>query len=527
MAGAATELQQPPAAGETSTGFRRELGLWDSTMIVAGSMIGSGIFIVSADIARHVGCSGWLLMTWVITGLLTMAGAFCFGTLAARMPHTGGQYAYLRELYSPLIGFLYGWALFLVVQTGTIAAVAVGFARFLGVLVPAISPTAWIVKPIHLSNTYALSLSWQQLVGVLMLVALTWLNARGLRFGRWIQNVFTSTKTVALVLLIAIGLLVGSNAEAIRANFTSLWTPVGVHTIQSPFDWAPAVTAGASLLGLLIALGVSQVGSLFSSDAWNNITFAAGEVKEPRRTIPRALVLGTGLVTLLYVLANVAYLVTLPLPDIAGAPDDRVATAMLQHVFGAAGATIMAVAIVISTFGCNNGLVLAGARVYYAMARDALFFRPVGRLNAARVPGVALWLQCAWACLLVLPRTIQRAADGAVTYNNLYSQLLDYVVGTVLIFYGLAIAGLFIVRRRAAAGAPRIAGYPLVPVLYIALVIAIMITLFVYKPDTTLPGLYIVLTGIPVFWLWRTFGGAPAADVEDSDPDRPDVPTRS
>ncbi len=519
MADAGTEVQQPQ--GAPRTGFVRELGLLDSTMIVAGSMIGSGIFIVSADIARQVGSSGWLLMTWVITGLLTMAAAFSYGELAAQMPQVGGQYAYLRELYSPLVGFLFGWAMLLVIQTGTIAAVAVGFARYLGVLVPGISPTTWIVEPVHLSETYAVSLSSQQLVGILMLVALTLINARGLRLGRWIQNVFTSTKTVALVALIAVGLLLGWNADAVRANFSAPWTPVGAATITSPFSWAPAVSASLGALGLFVALGVAQVGSLFSSDAWNNITFAAGEVKDPRRTIPRALVYGTGLVVLLYVLANVAYLVTLPLPAIQAAPDDRVATAVLQRIFGDAGASIMAVAIVISTFGCNNGLVLAGARVYYAMARDGLFFRRVGTLNAARVPGVALGLQCLWSCLLVLPRTITRSADGAVTYGNLYSNLLAYVVFSVLIFYVLAIAGLFILRRRAPAGAgPRAARTPFVPALYIVAAIAIMAALFVYQFDTTWPGLVIVLTGIPVYVLWRMFGAAPAsADAADGSAD--------
>ena len=507
-----------PALPAKPTGFLRELGLLDSTMIVAGSMIGSGIFIVSADIARTVGSSGWLLLTWVITGALTIAGALCYGELAARMPHVGGQYAYLRELYSPLVGFLYGWTFFLVIQTGTIAAVAVGFSRYLGVLLHGIGPTDWIVRPVHLSDGYALSLSMQQLVAIVMLVVLTAINSRGLRLGRWIQNVFTSTKTVALLLLIGVGLLVGWNAEAVRANFTDLWTPVAPADIASGFAWAPTLTAAAGMLGLLVALGVSQVGSLFSSDAWNNITFTAGEVKDPRRTIPRALALGTGLVILLYLLANVAYLVTLPLDAIKTAPDDRVATATLNAIFGSTGAAIMAVAIVISTFGCNNGLVLAGARVYYAMARDGLFFRPVGTLNSRRVPGVALWLQCLWACVLVLPRTISRAADGTVSYGNLYGNLLDYVVFSVLIFYILTIAGLFILRRRpapAAAGAasaapPSSSGYPLVPALYIVVATAIMIALLLYKTDTTWPGLLIVLTGIPVFLLWRR-GAAPLA----------------
>ena len=499
------------------TGFVRDLGLWDSTMIVAGSMIGSGIFIVSADIARVVGSTGWLLVAWAIAGFLTVTGALCYGELAARMPKVGGQYAYLRELYSPLVGFLYGWAFFLVIQTGTIAAVAVGFSRFLGVLVPSVSPDSYIISPIALSDGYALSLNTQQLVGLVMLVVLTAINSRGLRLGRLIQNVFTSTKTVALLLLIALGLFAGWNAEAVHANFSSMWTPVAPQALTSTFSWAPTITAGAGALGLVIALCVSQTGSLFSSDAWNNITFTAGEVKDPRRTIPRALALGTGVVIVLYMLANLAYLVTLPLDAIRTAPDDRVATAVLSHIFGPVGATMMAVAIVISTFGCNNGLVLAGARVYYAMARDGLFFRKVGTLNDKRVPGVALWLQCAWACVLVLPRTVKHLPGGGVEYGNLYNNLLDYVIFSVLIFYVLTVAGLFILRRRLPqAGDRRMPGYPLVPVLYIVMAVVIMAVLIAYKTDTTWPGLLIVLTGIPVFFLWRLTGaqGATSADTD-------------
>jgi APA family basic amino acid/polyamine antiporter len=499
-------------------GFVRALGLLDSTMIVAGSMIGSGIFIVSADMARQLGSAGWLLVAWGITGLLTVVGALCYGGLAARMPKVGGQYAYLRELYSPLVGFLYGWAFFLIIQTGTIAAVAVGFARFLGVMLPDVAPDTWIVAPVHVSEGYALSLSTQQAVAMAMIVVLTAINARGLQLGRWIQNVFTTTKTLALALLIVVGVFVGWNAEAVRVNFADAWTPVGAATIPGGFDWAPAVTAGAGVLGLIIALGVAQVGSIFSSDAWNNLTFTAGEVKDPRRTIPRALALGTGFVIALYVLANVAYLVTLPLPEIQTARDDRVATAVLEHIFGGAGATMMAVAIVISTFGCNNGLVLAGARVYYAMARDGLFFRRVGTLNRASVPGVALWLQCAWACVLVLPRTIARDAAGVVTYKNLYGQLLDYVVIAVLIFFALTVAGLFVLRRREPQGdVHKVAGYPLVPALVVALVIAIMAVLIVYKTDTTWPGVLIVLAGIPVYLLGRRGGASAGTSTGDSE----------
>jgi APA family basic amino acid/polyamine antiporter len=495
-----------PSRSKESTGFVRELGLRDSTMIVAGSMIGSGIFIVPAEISRQVGSAGWLLMVWVVTGLMTIAAALSYGELAAMMPKAGGQYVYLREAYSPLWGFLYGWTLFLVIQTGTIAAVAIGFARFLGVLMPAISPTAWIVKPIDLPWNYAISLSMQQIVAILLLVFLTWLNTRGIKLGKIIQNTFTSAKTLSLVALIVLGIFVGRNAGAIAANFTDLWTPRDVTPIRPELPIAAPVAATLGAFGLFIAFCVAQVGSLFSSDAWNNITFTAGEVKEPRRNIPLSLAAGTMMVIGLYILANVAYLCTLPLHAIQTAPDDRVATAALQVIFGPAGATMMAIAIIISTFGCNNGLILSGARVYYAMAQDGLFFRRTGRLNARHVPAFGLILQCIWASLLVLLRTrVVDAATGAVTYNNLYNDLLNYVIFAVLIFYVLTIAGLFVLRRkRPDAERPyRAFGYPVVPVLYIVAASVIALVLLVYQPKTSLPGLGIVLTGIPVYFAWR------------------------
>ncbi len=505
----ATTESTPPEAG-----FVRGLGLLDSTMIVAGSMIGSGIFIVSADIARQVGSPGWLLMTWIITGLLTIVGALSYGELAAMMPKAGGQYVYLREACSPLPAFLFGWTQFLVIQTGTIAAVAVGFARFLGVLAPGISPTAWIIPPINLSDSYAISLSWQQLVGILMILALTFINTRGLQFGRLIQNTFTSAKTLSLLLLIVLGIFVGRNAEALTANFSDFWTPHNAAVIRPDFSFVPEVVAGSGIFALFVAMCVAQVGSLFSSDAWNNITFTAGEVKNPRRNIPLSLAAGTILVITLYVLANVAYLNTLPLASIQHAPDDRVATAALQFIFGPAGATIMAIAIIISTFGCNNGLILTGARVYYAMAQDKLFFRATGQLNEKHVPAFGLILQGIWAAMLVLPRTRLRDASGAplldpatgaALYGNLYSNLLDYVVFAVLIFYVLTIAGIFILRRkRPEAERPyRAFGYPIVPGLYIVTATAIMLVLLLYKTQTTWPGLLIVLTGIPVYFIWR------------------------
>jgi basic amino acid/polyamine antiporter, APA family len=497
----------PSRGKEATTGFIRELGLLDSTMIVAGSMIGSGIFIVPAEIARQVGSTGWLLMVWVVTGLLTVAAALSYGELAAMMPKAGGQYVYLRESYSPLWGFLYGWTLFLVIQTGTIAAVAVGFARYLGVLLPHIGPEDWIVRPIDLSAKYAISLSGQQLVGVAMIVFLTWLNTRGIHLGKIIQNTFTSAKTLSLIALIVLGILVGRNATAISANFSNAWTPRDVTTITPDLFGTP-VLATMGAFGLFIAFCVAQVGSLFSSDAWNNITFTAGEVKDPRRNIPLSLVAGTGLVIGLYILANVAYLCTLTLHQIQTAPDDRVATAALQAIFGPAGAVIMAIAIIVSTFGCNNGLILAGARVYYAMAQDGLFFRRTGRLNTHHVPAAGLIFQCVWTALLVLPRTRTVDAKGAVTYGNLYNDLLGYVIFAVLIFYVLTIAGLFVLRRkRPDAERPyRAFGYPVVPALYIVVASAIALVLLVYQTKTALPGLLIVLTGIPVYFAWRRLG---------------------
>jgi APA family basic amino acid/polyamine antiporter len=481
--------------------FVQALGLFDSTMIVAGSMIGSGIFIVSADIARQVGSSGWLLVVWLITGVLTVTAALSYGELSAMMPHAGGQYVYLRQAYSPLWGFLYGWTLFLVIQTGTIAAVAVGLARFLGVLVPAVSATQWVIPPINLSANYAVSLSTQQLAGILVIVLLTAINSRGVTIGKVIQNTFTAAKVLSLAALIGLGIVCARHG----ADFHGFWTPHDVAPIKSDLAFVPTVSA-LGAIGLAVAICAAQVGSLFSSDAWNNITFIAGEVKDPKRNIPRSLLLGTALVIALYLLVNAAYLCMLPLAAIQHAPDDRVATAAIGTVFGNGSAVIMAVAIVISTFGCNNGLILSGARVYYAMARDGLFFRSTGSLNAAHVPAVGLWLQCFWACLLVLPRTrLRNPATGAEEYGNLYSNLLDYVIFAVLIFYILTIAGLFVLRRSQpeAARPYRAWGYPLVPAAYLVMATAIAVVLLLYKTQTTWPGLLLVLAGVPVYFVWR------------------------
>jgi APA family basic amino acid/polyamine antiporter len=502
MADTTQPIQQRAAAGEP--GFVRAIGLFDGTMIVVGSMIGSGIFIVAADIARQTGSSGGLLLTWILTGLLTVSAALSYGELASLFPHAGGQYIYLREAYSPLWGFLYGWTLFLVIQTGTIAAVAVGFARYLGVLFPAISGTAWIVHPINLSSKYAISLSVQQLVGVLMIVFLTFLNTLGVRLGKLIQNVFTSAKALSLLGLVFLCVFVARNAGAIADNFSHLWAVRGAQPIEpganSLRGLVPTVTAASGAFGLFVAFGVAQVGSLFSADAWNNIGFTAAEVKNPKRDVALSMAFGTLIVITLYCLANLAYLCALPLAQIQNAPDDRVASAALNAVFGPAGAAIMAVAIIISTFGCNNGLILAGSRVVYAMAHDGLFFRATGKLNRRGVPGTALVLQGVWIAVLILLRT--RRADG--TYGNLYSDLLDYVVFSVLIFYVLTIAGIFVLRaKRPEAERPyRAFGYPFVPLLYIAAALAIMFVLLLYKTQTTWPGLVIVLLGVPVYSLW-------------------------
>ena len=503
----------PAPTARTDEKFVQGLGLLDSTMIVAGSMIGSGIFIVSADISRQVGSAGWLLLVWLFTGALTLIGALSYGELAAMMPRAGGQYVYLREAYSPLWGFLYGWTLFLVIQTGTIAAVAVAFARFLGVLLPSVSPTAWIIAPVNLSTGYALSLSTQQLVAIFLIVLLTFVNTRGLKLGKIIQNLFTSAKILSLIALIVVGVLVGRNADVLRSNFSDWWTPRNVTPIQPDLPFLSTVTAAGGF-GLLIAFCVAQVGSLFSSVAWESITFTAGEVKEPKRNLPLSLFWGTALVIALYLLVNVAYLCLLPLDQIQRAPDDRVATAAMNTVFSGAGAGIMAVAILVSTFGCNNGLILTGARVYYAMARDRLFFKATGRLNPCHVPAAGLVLQCVWASLLVLPRTRLRDAAGAPLldasthaeqYGNLYSNLLDYVVFATLVFYVLTIIGIFVLRRtRPDVERPyRAFGYPVLPAIYIIGASVVMIVLLAYRTQTTWPGLLIVLAGVPVYFLWR------------------------
>ena len=474
--------------------FKRELKLLDSTMIVIGSMIGSGIFIVSADIARTVGSPGYLLLVWAITGAVTLTAALSYGELAGMMPQAGGQYVYLREAYNPLVGFLYGWTLFMVIQTGTIAAVGVAFAKYTAVIMPAFSESHILLA------IGGLNISAAQILAIAVIAALTYSNARGLRQGKIVQDVFTMAKTTALLGLILLGLFIGANATAITANWSDFWSTKWTHVGEGNVLSIESLSG----LGILAAIGVAMVGSLFSSDAWNNITFTAGEVVNPKRNIPLSLVLGTMVVTVLYILANIAYIVVLPVVgtpeggDILGrgiqfATNDRVGTAAAYMIFGEPAAVIMALLIMVSTFGCNNGLILAGARVYYAMARDRLFFRSVGTLNKNSVPGVALLVQGIWASMLCL--------------SGNYGDLLDYVIFAVLVFYILTVAGIFRLRKsRPDAERPYKAfGYPILPALYIAVAAAISIDLLIYKPTYTWPGIVIVLLGIPVYYAWTRF----------------------
>jgi APA family basic amino acid/polyamine antiporter len=483
---------QAPSAAQGPT-FVRGLGLFDSVMVVVGVMIGSGIFIVSADMARTIGSAGWLLVAWGIAGVLTIAAALSYGELAAMMPHAGGMYIYLREAFSPLWGFLYGWTLCTVIQTGTIAAVAIAFARFSGVLFPWISEDHYLIAPVHVSSTYAFSLSTAQLVGILLIAALTWANSRGLEYGKIVQNVFTVAKVAGLAALIVLGISLGWNASAVHDNFAHAWTARGITPI------VPGLTA-ATAFGLFAALCVAQTGSLFAADAWHDITFTAGEVKNPRRTLPLSLAIGTTLVIVLYLLANVAYVVTLPLSAIQHAPADRVATATLQAIFPTLGAPLMAIAIIVSTVGCVNALTLAGARTFYAMSRDGLFFPAAGTLNKARVPAFSLLIQGLWAAFLVLPRTYDSTTH---TYGNLYSNLLNYIISAELIFYVLTIAAIFRLRiKKPDANRPyRAFGYPWLPILYMIGATIIMVLLFMYRQETTWPGLVIVAIGIPVYFI--------------------------
>lgn len=480
----------------------RGLGQLDATMIVVGSMIGSGIFITSAESARLIGAPGWLLIAWALAGLLTITGALCCAELAAMMPKAGGQYVFLREAYGPAFGFLFGWAVFLVIQTGTIAAVAVAFAKFTGVLVPGVATDNYLIAPIHLGAGYAISVSTEQLLAVVMILLLTWTNTRGLELGKLVQNTFTFAKTAALIGLIVLGLTLGWGAT-VAARSVAWWD-------SWANGWTPQIAqsglAATGAFALLMLLGKAMVGPLFAQSAWNNVTFTGSEVRDPGRTLPRALLIGCGIVVTLYLLANVAYIATLPLDGIQRAPQNRVAVAAMNAMLGPAGTIMMAIAIMISTFGCNNGLILAGARVYYAMARDGLFFRGVATLNRHKTPAMALIAQGLWASLLTLPRTvITDSSTGAVTYGNVYTQLLEYIISVDLVFYVLMVGAVIVLRRKAPAleRPYRTWGYPVVPLIYITIAGLLIVDLAYLAPSTSGIGYLIVLTGLPAYFAWR------------------------
>jgi APA family basic amino acid/polyamine antiporter len=470
--------------------LQKRVNLFDGISIVAGAMIGSGIFIVSADIARNVGSPGWLMVVWLITGIITVIGALSYGELAAMMPHAGGQYVYLKEAYHPLIGFLFGWTTFLVIQCGTIAAVGVAFAKFSGVLIP------WISDKNILVHLGPLKISSTMLVAIAMISFLTWLNTRGIVTGKTVQNIFSSTKVIALFGFIIIGFLATKSINSLEINKEVFWQASRIGQ-----DNQPIPIAGFALIA---AIGTALVGSLFSADAWYTVTYISSEVINPKRNVPLSLLLGTGIVMTMYLLTNYVYIKILPLsgsPDgadvlsrgIQFATSDRVATSAMSVVFGDSAAVIMAVFIMISTFGCNNGLILTSPRVYYAMARDGLFFRRVAEINKNGVPGFAIAIQGVWAILLCL--------------SGSYGNLLDYVIFAVLIFFTLTILAIFVLRiKRPDIPRPYKAfGYPVIPAIYILTTITIMVILLIYKPNYTFPGLGIVLLGIPVFYLWRNY----------------------
>src|SRR5215472_10337214 len=479
----------------------RALGPIDATMIVIGSMIGSGIFIVSAESSRISGAPGWLLLAWTVAGLLTITGALCCSELATMMPRAGGVYVFLREGYGSSIGFLYGWTLFLVIQTGTIAAVAIAFAKFLGVFVTAVSPDNYLVAPISLGG-YAISLSTEQLVAIGLIVFLTWTNTRGLEVGKIVQNTFTFAKTAALAAVVVIGLSLGWHATS-AARSAAWWN-------SWANGWSPQIAQpGFKFVGgvaLALLFGKSMVGPLFAQTAWTNVTFVGSEVRDPGKNLVRALVAGCGIVVILYLLANLAYLAVLPFFEIQHAPQNRVAVAMMNAVFGHPGAMCMAAAIMISTFGCNNGLILSGSRVYYAMARDRLFFKKVATTNRFHVPAAALLAQGIWTALLVFPRTVTtNPATHQVTYGNVYNQLLEYIVSADLVFYLLMVVAVILLRRTTpeAERPYRTWGYPIVPIISIVLSALLTMDLAWLAPATSGIGILIVLSGVPVYFLWR------------------------
>jgi APA family basic amino acid/polyamine antiporter len=467
---------------EQTTSFKPTLSLLDATMVVAGSMIGSGIFIVSADMLKDMGSPGWLLTAWLLTGIMTLVAAVSYGELSGMYPKAGGQYVYLKEAYNPLIGFLYGWSFFAVIQTGTIAAVAVGFAKFAGYFFPSL---AW--EEVNTFNLLGLNIHYAQLVAILLIVFLTFINTKGIQTGKIIQTIFTSTKLLSLFGLIIAG-FIAFKWDVWTANWQHPWEMQKLIKTDGVIHFEPLLTGAA-----FGAMASAMVGSIFSSDAWNNVTFIAGEIKNPKRNIGLSLFFGTLIVTVIYILMNVVYLATVPLNELAFAKDNRVALSASDAIFGNSGTVIIAVMIMVSTFGCNNGLILAGARVYYTMARDRLFFKQAGKLNKNIVPEWALWIQCAMASALCL--------------SGKYGDLLDMVSFIVVIFYVLTIAGIFILRKkRPNAERPYKAfGYPILPIIYIIMGVSFCLLLIIYKPKFTWPGMIITLIGIPLYY-WVVAG---------------------
>lgn len=478
-----TSSALPDAARSPVNSFKRSLGLFDGVMLVSGVMIGSGIFLTSAEISRTVGGAGWMMLVWVIGGIMTIIGAMSYGELSALYPRAGGQYVFLREAYNPLIGFLYGWAYFVVIECGTIAAVAVAFAKYLAFIAPQLSENHYLLS----IGSFHISIA--QLVAILLIVLLSFINTKGINKGRLIQGIFTVAKILALGLLILFG-LGAVRSGILSANWADAWRGFHYDTIRTgsaSVTFSQAIDShGIELIGLI---GVAMVGSLFSSDAWNSVTMIASEVKNPKRNVARSLFLGTLLVTIIYILCNLVYIAVLPMQEIAFAPADRVASSASFYIFGQVGAVVIAVMIMVSTFGCNNGLILSGARVYYTMAEDKLFFRRTARLNKHGVPEHGIWMQCIWASLLCLSGT--------------YSDLLNYIIFVVLIFYVLSIVGIFILRKKYphAARSYKAPGYPFLPALYILLAVVICLSLLVYRPLYTWPGLILVVLGIPLYYL--------------------------
>ncbi len=476
--------------------LKRTLGLFDATSIVAGSMIGSGIFLVTSIMMRDIGSAGWMIVLWLLTGLITVFAALSYGELAGMMPNAGGQYVYIQRAYGRMISFLYGWTVFTVIQTGVIAAVAVAFSNYTAIIVPLLFPTLGLDLNSDLLIIGNAHMTYAQLVAILSIVLLTYINSRGVRNGKIIQLIFTSAKLFALFTLIILGIAIGLSTNTLADNFTNMWEASTTEILK---DGSISVVpiAGFALLG---AMGATIINSLFSSDAWNNVTFIAGEIKDPKKNIPRSLFLGTLIVTLIYILANIAYLALLPIhgtpraasavgQGIMFASEYRVGASAASVIFGNIGVYIMAVLIMVSTFGCNNGLILAGSRLFYAMSKDGLFFKNAQKLNNKEVPGVALWIQCVWACMLCL--------------SGQYGDLLEYATFASLLFYILTIGGIFILRKNE----PNIErpykafGYPVIPALYILITTAICIDLLIYKPTSAGFGLGIVLLGIPIYYL--------------------------